>query len=119
MIPQRIVKPLLVLAFCAACASPSKVMDSWLQRSKSELLIGFGIPARSYNSGDLEILLFAETMYLPATTFAGGYGSSTTSPARTLYEYKIFYLRGDKVIAWRLQTGQVPPAQIDMTVYHK
>lgn len=111
----------LTIALLTACASQKTIMDSWLGKTKQQLIMGWGPPERTASDGGAgEILVYSSQIYIPPSTFYGGNGSSTTTRSVTFWDYKFFYVDGNnKIYYWMTQRQQVPPIQIDLNVYKR
>ena len=111
------INPLLMftfLLFATGCSGTSKIMNSWVGKTKEQLLKTWGQPERMVKNGaEGEILIYSAKAdvleILPAinvTTEGDGY---TKAPTRTQKEYhltklKLFYVNPANVIyAWKLK----------------
>jgi len=108
---------LLILMFVTSCQSTKKTMDYWRGHSKQELLTAWGIPDKTSDNGTTEMLLFSETIYVPAGTYAWSNSSYTRTPSRTYWRYRIFFVKDNKIVDWKIETGQIPPTEIDLNIY--
>jgi hypothetical protein len=94
----------IVCLFFTSCVSQRKMMDSWVNHPKTELIEKWGPPARTASNGSNgEILIYSHTYYI--------YGTAT-------YRYNMFYTTADgNIYHWLVQSGQVPPQQMDVNLY--
>lgn len=95
---------LAISCLFVSCVSEKKMMDSWVNHPKTELIEKFGPPARQASNGsDGQILIYATTYYI--------YGTTT-------YKYRMFYTDSDgKIYHWLVQSGSVPPQRMDVNLY--
>jgi len=117
-----IIVTITVLAL-VACKSTREVMDSWLGHTKHDLIMKWGSPARTASDGENgEILVDAKPVYIPETTGLAtpSNPNPSTSPGKTFWDYKMFWVNSDgKIYHWMTQRQQVPPQQIDLNVYFR
>jgi hypothetical protein len=105
---KRVTFILLAIYFFASCTSKKSMMNSWLGRSKQDLIQNFGEPAKAASDGRTgQIIVY-------------GAGVSKEKNNTTYYDYKIFYLNHqDKVYDWLLKSGKTPPSQIDLSSFKR
>ena len=106
---KRLVAVLLV-GFLAGCASPSKVMESWLGNHYSQLMIQWGPPTRTTPDGlGGQILIYEYDRYtgqIPGTAHTNADGSvSYTAPRSTGYvATRMFWVNSSgNIYHWRWQ----------------
>lgn len=112
---------LVVVGLLTACTSQKEIMNSWMGSTKQNLIMSWGPPARTADDGaGGEILVYAKQVYIPPSTFYDGYGGSSTRPAQTYWDYKMFWVNTEgKIYHWMTQRQQIPPMQIDLNVYRR
>jgi hypothetical protein len=109
----------------AGCYSTQNTMDSWIGSSKKDLIMKWGPPDRTASDGgEGEILIFAKQVYIPAQTGLSTVGADDNvhtgagTPARTYWDYKLFYIDKNPIIYhWLTRRESVPPQQIDVKIY--
>jgi hypothetical protein len=82
------------------------MMDSWVGSTKQDLILKWGPPERTASDGGTgEILVYSSRFYNAALNM-------------TTYQYRMMYADNDgKIYHWLLQSGTVPPQQMNMNVY--
>jgi hypothetical protein len=108
---------LVSLFLIVGCYSTQKTMDSWIGSSKKDLIMNWGPPDRTASDGSGgEILIYAKQVYIPAQrglSTVGSDGSVHTSsgtPSRTYWDYKLFYIdKKSTIYHWLTQRESVPP----------
>ncbi len=91
-----------------------KLMDSWLNSTKQQLILSWGPPSSTTSDGgDGEILIYSRRVYVPAQQY-GQY----RSPGVDYYNYKMFYVNSQGTIfSWRTENNPNPPERVDVEVY--
>jgi hypothetical protein len=97
------------IALCLSligCISQRKMMDSWIGSTKQDLILKWGPPERTASDGGTgEILVYSSRFYNATLNM-------------TTYQYRLMYADNDgKIYHWLLQSGTVPPQQMNMNVY--
>jgi len=116
---------LLTLTSLISYVSTQKVMDSWLGSTKQQLIMSWGPAARTSSDGaNGEILVYARQVYRAPqnSTFYSDNGSSSTSysPGVNYWDYSMFFINSEgKIYHWLKQRQQIPPQQIDLSIYFK
>ncbi|MEJ0106803.1 MAG: hypothetical protein WDO19_31525 [Bacteroidota bacterium] len=102
--------PFVLLFIVISCTSPSKIMSSWVGKTKAELLRSWGPPLSVSGDGQGgEILVYSSTVTLgetPGQTYNNiNSGISYTVPKNNQYERtRMFFVNANNVIYyWRLQ----------------
>lgn len=82
-------------------------MNSWLGKTKMDIIGQAGPPARVASDGGFgEILIYSQQGYSP---FAGG---------AAFYKNTMFYVNSAGIIyRWLIQRGGIPPERIDVNLY--
>lgn len=115
----------ILLLFYSCSPSITEIMNSWIGHSKQELIMSFGIPSRIESDGaGGEIVVFAQQVYQApsnSTIYTNSGSSSTVHNAGYNYwSYKMFFINKEgKIYHWLTQNQQIPPTQIDLTIFHK
>lgn len=111
----------IAFTFLISCKSQKQIMDSWLGSSKQNLIMSWGPPDRTASDGGTgEILVYAKRIYIPSSTFYDSYGGSSTTPARTYWDYKYIYVNNEgKIYYWMIRREEIPPTQIDLNIYKR
>ena len=87
-------------------------MDSWLGKTKRELIMQWGPPVRTASDGSTgEILVYAYQGYYSGYNGQGSY---------TYWDYKYMYANySGSIYYWMTKRERVPPMQIDLNVYKR
>jgi hypothetical protein len=115
---------LAAILIVAGCYSTQQTMDSWIGSSKKDLIMSWGPPDRiASDGGDGEILVYAKQVYVPAQTGISTVGSdgnvhtSSGTPSRTYWDYKLFYINKNSIIYhWLTRRESVPPKEINLNL---
>lgn len=87
-----------------SCTSERKVMDSWINNTKRDLVLKWGPPARTAsdaNGGEIYI-----------------YESRSMVYNVVRYNHRMFYINSDdKIYFWRTESGPVPAQQLNVNLY--
>lgn len=122
---------LISLALLISCTSTKNTMDSWLGKTKRDLIMQFGPPSRNAEDGaNGEILVYSKQVYLPSMHLSGisspgsdgnVYTSTgTNTNSQTYWQYTMYFINTEgKIYHWLIQKQQVPPTQIDLNVYKR
>lgn len=102
------------------CTSTKKVMDSYLGRTKSNLILNWGPPTNVANDGQGgEIYIYARKIHyqgssgITTPTYGGGTYTSSPTPGNTFWNYKMFYVNSNGIIYhWKVNSYQIPPNEI-------
>lgn len=110
--------------YCSCGPSLTEIMNSWIGHSKQELIMSFGIPSRIESDGaGGEIVVFAQQIYqAPSnnTIYTEGGSSTVHNSGYNFWAYKLFFINKEgKVYHWLTQNQQIPPTQIDLSIFHK
>lgn len=91
-----------------------RIMDSYINHPKKDVLFSMGIPTQTASDGDGgEILLYSHAGYLPAYN----YGNGISGPSRSWYDCSYFYVNSSGIVyGWRTARENIPPQSIDLTV---
>ena len=95
-----------------SCSSTQKTMDSWLGKSKPQLIRSWGTPDIIISDGgDGEVLIYPSHIYMPLYYPGGKFN---------YYDYKMFYVRPDGTLYhWTTKTENIPPHQIEFHAYQR
>lgn len=107
---NKLLLTLFLLIVLSACASTKKTLNTWLGSSKQQLILKWGPPDRTASDGGTgEILVYASQIYYPGINGTGAY---------TYWYYKYMYANSEGIIYhWLTKAEQIPPTQIDLTIY--
>lgn len=87
-----------------SCTSQKKVMDSWINNTKRDLVLKWGPPARvasDANGGEIYI-----------------YESRSMVYNVVRYNLRMFYINSDdKIYSWRTESGPIPAQQLNVNLY--
>jgi hypothetical protein len=100
----------LLIVLFISCTGPSKIMASWVGKTKAELYQSWGPPSRKTDDGQGgEILIYAATVNLgqtPGQVYNNSDGSVgyTTPQSNSYSRTRMFYVNSSGVIySWRWQ----------------
>jgi hypothetical protein len=101
---------ILLTSFFIGCAGPSKIMSSWVGKTKADLYQSWGPPGRVTDDGQGgEILIYSATVNMgqtPGQVYNNGNGGvNYTAPQSNYYsKTRMFYVNSNGVIySWRWQ----------------
>ena len=107
---KKTIFPALLVLFFISCVSPSKVMSSWVGKTKADLYQSWGPPSRVTDDGQGgEILIYSATVNMgqtPGQVYNNPNGSvGYTTPQNNYYsKTRMFYANSSGVIySWRWQ----------------
>ena len=127
----KMLLPIAILICIIACTSTKQTMDSWIGKTKRDLIMQLGPPSRTTDDGSSgEILVYAKQVYIAPMHLSGistpgadgGVYTSqgTQTPSSNYWQYKMYFINTDgKVYHWLIQKQQVPPQQIDLNIYRQ
>lgn len=105
---KKLLFSLAALVIIQGCTSPSKIMESWVGKPKSDLYLSWGPPNNVTDDGNGgQILIYGRTVTMgqvPGQVY-GNYngGLSYTAPVqRTYTKTRMFYVNSEGIIYnWR------------------
>jgi hypothetical protein len=102
-------KHLILLAIVCtlfSCATEKNALDSWIGKTKHDLIMEAGYPTRIDPDGDGgEVLLWSQDLYNPFT-------------GNKFYKYTMYFVnKNDIVYHWLVQQGAIPPQQLDISLF--
>jgi uncharacterized protein YcfL len=95
---------IITILLLAGCVSNKKMMDSWMNNSKHDLVLKWGPPTRVASDGSSgEIYIYEKRYYIYNVL---------------RYDFKMFYINSSSVIySWRTESGPVPAEQLNVNLY--